>query len=226
MLTLALDKLTPAQLQAVVELHNRGTIPALWEPLEKGALTEDERRHLAGLRRRLFSCRTQVTNDATIWARAIYPLLVLAERDHLRVYAEVPLSANLLGAALSGQVDGAFAPEGLDQEESPPSLLIVEAKREVEGHQPVAQLLGGMLCAAWQNHRLRPQPEQRQYGAYTVADVWTMVQADISGLDEERPQVVVAFSREYAEKTEAPTDRKSTRLNSSHEFVSRMPSSA
>ena len=62
-----------------MELHNRGTAPALREPLEKGALTEDERRRerrrLVGLRRRLFSCRTQVTNDATIWARAIFLLL-------------------------------------------------------------------------------------------------------------------------------------------------------
>jgi hypothetical protein len=98
-----------------------------------------------------------------------------------------------------------MAPEGIDQEVTPPYLLIVEAKRGVEGHDPVAQLAGGPLCAAWQNHRLRPQSDQRIYGAYTVADVWTMVQAEISGLDGERPRMTLGFSREYMEKTEAPT---------------------
>ena len=64
MLTLTLGKLTPGQLREIVELHNRGTVPALWEPLEGGELTEDERLHLAGLRRRLLSYWTQVANEA------------------------------------------------------------------------------------------------------------------------------------------------------------------
>ena len=98
-----------------------------------------------------------------------------------------------------------MAPEGIDSEVSPPYLLIVEAKRGVEGHDPVAQLAGGLLCAAWQNHLLRPQSDQRIFGAYTVADVWTMVQAEISGLDGERPRMTLSFSGEYMEKTEAPT---------------------
>ena len=36
---------------------------------------------------------------------------------------------------------------------------------------------------------------------------------------------IMAFVKEFNERT-AKQDRKSTRLNSSHEFVSRMPSSA
>lgn len=72
--------------------------------------------------------------------KARMPLEALdgAERDQLRVYAEVPLSANLPRAALSGEVNGVFAPEGLDQEVSPPYLLIVAAKRGVEGHDTVS----------------------------------------------------------------------------------------
>ena len=43
----------------------------------------------------------------------------------------------------------------------------------------------------------------------------------------EEKQVVLDFSREdVSSGKRAPEDRKSTRLNSSHEFVSRMPSSA
>ena len=41
-----------------------------------------------------------------------------------------------------------------------------------------------------------------------------------------RLDTLVARFRDYTDKLFAKQDRKSTRLNSSHEFVSRMPSSA
>ena len=87
MQTFTLGKLTLAQLREVVDLHNRGTVPALWAPMEQGELTDEERMLLASLRRRLQSYRTEMANEATIWARVIYPLLVLAERDRLRAYS-------------------------------------------------------------------------------------------------------------------------------------------
>jgi hypothetical protein len=54
-----------------------------------------------------------------------------------------------------------------------------------------------------QNHKRRPSAEQRLYGAYTVADVWTFLQGTVTGLDEGRPAIVTVASREYTEKTEA-----------------------
>ncbi len=68
----------------------------------------------------------------------------------------------------------------------------------------MAQLLGGLLCAARRNHQSRTRTEHTLYGAYTIADLWTFVQATFTNLDAERPVVTTAFSREYMEKTEAP----------------------
>ena len=44
--------------------------------------------------------------------------------------------------------------------------------------------------------------------------------------DYGRLSTTQAFLKELSSETGIPADRKSTRLNSSHEFVSRMPSSA
>lgn len=113
------------------------------------------------------------------------------------------MSATLPRGELRGEVDGALAHEGLGAEVTPPYLLIVEAKRGVENHDPVAQLIGGLVCAAWQNKRAHAQEEQHLAGAYTVSDLWTFVEAWVTALDSEQPKVRVVFSREYTEKTEA-----------------------
>jgi hypothetical protein len=203
MSTYALGQLTMDQLAELADIQDRGSLPGLWEERELGQLSEDEKVSLAGLRGRLVSYRTHLVNEATIWARAIYPLLAMAERDNIRAYSEVPLSATFRRGELRGEVDGALARMGIEAEAAPPYLLVVEAKRGVEGHEPVAQLLGGLLCAARKNHKHHPRPEQVLYGVYTIADVWTFLQVTISGLDEERPTLSTAFSREYTEKTEA-----------------------
>ncbi len=192
-----------AQLREFAEIDNRGVVPSVWASLEQGDLTEEEEQFLAFLRKRLFYYKTQMANEATIWARAIYPLLLLAERDDLRAYSQVPLAAKLFHGELHGEVDGVLAREGIDQDVTPPYVLVVEAKRGVEGHDPVAQLLGGLLCAAWENQQVHKRDEHHLYGAYTVADVWTFVDVKISSIDGEAPRMVMAFSREYMEKTEA-----------------------
>jgi hypothetical protein len=81
---------------------------------------------------------------------------------------------------------------------------VVGAKRGVEANEPAAQLLGGLLCAAWKNHKQHPRLEHRLYGVITVADVWTFVSVTISGFDGDKLILATAFSREYTEKTEAP----------------------
>jgi hypothetical protein len=115
----------------------------------------------------------------------------------------VPLGATFGRGELRGEVDGALARMGIEGEPVPPYLLVVEAKRGVEGHDPVAQLIGGLLCAAQKNHHHTPEAEHVLYGAFTVADVWTFVEVTISGLESERPRVMFAGSREYVEKLEA-----------------------
>jgi hypothetical protein len=203
MATYPLGQLKMNQLVELAEIQDRGVLPDLWEDRPLAPLAEDEQVVLAVLCKRLVAHRTILVNEATIWARAIYPLLVLAERDNICAFAEVPLGATFARGELRGEVDGALARMGIEGEPVPPYLLVVEAKRGVEGHDPVAQLIGGLLCAAQKNHQHTPETEHVLYGAYTVADVWTFVEVTISGLDGERPRVMFAGSREYVEKLEA-----------------------
>ncbi len=132
-------------------------------------------------------------------------MLTLAERDNIRAYSEVALSAMLSHGELRGGVDGALAKMGIEGSPVPPYVLIVEAKRGVEGHEPVTQLLSGLLCAAWTNHRQKPRSEHHLCGVFTVSDVWTFVDATITDMDGDRPLIRIASSREYTEKTEAAT---------------------
>lgn len=203
MSTYTLAQVKLAQLRELALIDNLGVVPSVWASLEQGELTEEEEQVLAFLRKRILYYKTQMASEATIWSRAIYPLLLLAERDDLRAYSQVPLAAQLSRGELRGEVDGVLAREGIDQEVTPPYVLVVEAKRGVEGHDPVAQLLGGLLCAAWENQRQQRRKEHHLYGAYTVADVWTFVDVKITDIDGEQPRMVMAFSREYTEKTEA-----------------------
>jgi hypothetical protein len=200
-----LRQLTAARLGELVEIVDRGVLPELWEERQADPFTEDERVRLAALRRQLVSFKVHIVNEATIWARAIYPLLAMAERDKIRAFAQVAISGTFGNGELRGEVDGALAPMGLVGDAVPPYLLVVEAKRGVEAHDPIAQLLGGLLCAARRNHTRRPRGEHVIYGAYTIADVWTFIEATIAGLDGDRPRVTTAFSREYTETAEAET---------------------
>jgi hypothetical protein len=197
--------LTLDRLREFVELRDQGIQQHLWDERRGGDLTEREQVFVSVLCEHLLSERTTLLNEATIWARAIYPLLELAERDDVRAYAEVSLSAKLGYGELRGEVDGELATRGLDAQAVSPYLVVVEAKRGVEGTDPIAQLHGALLCAAWQNQRRQPLPEHRIYGAYTVADTWSFVECTATGLDEARPTMTTAGSREYLERTEATT---------------------
>jgi hypothetical protein len=200
-----LGTLTIAQLRELVQLDDHGVMPARFDERAVGDLTKDDQQALAVLRRNILSYRPLLANEATLWARVIYPLLLLGERDNIRAFSLVPLAAALPRGELRGEVDGALAGMDIEADAMPPYLLVVEAKRGVEGRSPVAQLLGGLLCAGWHNHQKRPQAEQVLYGAYTVADVWTFLQVTLTELTSEVPRMRIVSSREYAETSEAAT---------------------
>lgn len=187
----------------LVKLHERGIVHEPWEDLARGELTIDEQRIIervaAGLRR----IQPSLANEATVWSRAVYPLLFLAETERIVVQSEVPLRARIGDVELSGTADGAFGTPisgGLRA----PFLIVVEAKRGVEGTDPVAQLYGEVLAAASANARDSGRPAQQMYGAYTVGDNWTFVRADLEGLDGAHPTMSVVCSSEINEKLEAP----------------------
>jgi len=201
MKTYAFKDLTNAKLAEFASIRHDTRDPRTWDDLARHELGERERLAIDLIVDRLLYYKTQRVNEATIWARAIYPLLALAERDEIRAWSAVPLAATFDGVELRGEIDGALA-GSIDEEIGLPYLVVVEAKRGIGATDPVAQLLGAMLCAA----RINLQaglPADEVYGAYTVADVWTFLRGQLLW-DGDRPQMGVLSSREYWEKTEAP----------------------
>jgi hypothetical protein len=186
----------------VCELHHFGVSPGLWDERPLGDLTADKQHFLATLRKHIVPYSVQLANEATIWARAIYPLLALAERDDIRAWSLVALAGKLNDVEIRGEVDGALA-SSFDEEVELPYFVVVEAKRGVGGSDPVPQLLGAMLCAAQRNER-DGHPAHEIYGCYTIAAVWTFVRGKLDW-SQPKPSLTVLSSREYMERTEAPS---------------------
>jgi hypothetical protein len=91
-------------------------------------------------------------NEATIWSRAVYPLLELAEMGGVRAWAAVPITAKdpYSDTEIAGVVDGVLAPEALAAgDPGQPFLLVVEAKRGVDATDPWPQLLAALLAVLW-----------------------------------------------------------------------------
>ncbi len=84
-----------------------------------------------------------------------------------------------------------------------PYLVMVETKRGIENTNPIFQLYGQLLAAAWLNHQLKEQEIQEIFGCFTIADAWTFVRAEVSAIESDRPTLKVEFSPEYAEKFDA-----------------------
>jgi len=202
MKTYAFKDLSMATLAEIAVVGHEPRQPAFWERLAQREIGQQQRAAIDFIVAKLIDYKTQRVNEATIWARAIYPLLALAERDDIRAWSQVPLAGKLNDAELRGEVDGALA-SSFDEEMELPYFVVVEAKRGVGGTDPVAQLLGAMLCAAQRNERDGP-PAEQIYGCYTIAAVWTFMRGKLDW-SQPKPSITVLSSREYTEKTEAPT---------------------
>ena len=96
--------------------------------------------------------------------------------------------------ALEGVVDGTLAagPPGAAEA---PYLVVMVAKRGFEGKSPQPQLFGQLLVAATINQKTEA------FGAYTIADIWTFVRAEIV-LSAGAPTTLSTISPEYAERSE------------------------
>jgi hypothetical protein len=202
MKTYAFNTLSSAVLAEVATIRHEPTDPAFWDDLARHELAETERAALKIFTAKLLEYKSHRVNEATIWARAIYPLLMLAERGSIRAWSLVPLAATFDGLELHGEADGALA-VSVDEEIGLPYLVVMEAKRGTSGTDPVAQLLGAMLCAARLNEQ-GGRSISEIYGCYTIADVWTFVRGRLDG-SQGRPVMSVLSSREYWEKNEAAT---------------------
>jgi hypothetical protein len=197
-------------------LHASAAEP--WSSLAKTPLTAQERADLDALRRRLAFTSTSRANEATLWARAIYPLLMVAEVDDVRAWSQVALSVVVRGddlrglgdepLRLHGIVDGALAVDAAGQPVAP-FFLVVEAKRALDAVDPLPQLQGAMLTVALQRLEDQPDREHDVYGCFTIGDAWTFVRghfARAQGADG-RQEVRADYhpSRELSEHAEADT---------------------
>jgi hypothetical protein len=201
---LLFSQLTREDIATLVKVHDQRIHEDIWDELAQGELSESEQRFIDTVVDGFHRVSPTLVNEATVWARSIFPLFLLAETEGVVVQADVPLSARVGDIELAGSADGAFGTPVLG-ELAAPFLIVVEAKRGVEGYNPVMQLYGELVAAACLNMRETGRPAQRIYGCYTVGATWTFVRADVEGLDTERPSLSVASSPELSQRLQAGT---------------------
>jgi hypothetical protein len=201
---LTFSKITVDDLTSLARIDDRGATDEPWAMLARGDLSAQARQGIeqvvAGLRR----FPPGLVNEATIRARVVVPLLTLVEVDRVAAYADVPLAARLPHVELTGVADAALG-QPFAGELRAPFLVVVEAKRGIESHNPVPQLYAEMLAAGWMNAQGRAPAEAHVFGCYTVGDCWTFVQMTARGLDTDSPALTVCSSPEYGTRTEAET---------------------
>ena len=137
-------QLSEETLRALVTLNIQVGVSDQWENMQKSDLTPAEATQIAYLKSILRERDLVVMNEATLWARAIYPLLVLAEQAYVQAWTSIPLKAIYPTFQLEGEADGALAPAAAGKPQAP-YLIVHEAKRGVHASDPQTQLYGEML---------------------------------------------------------------------------------
>jgi hypothetical protein len=198
---LSFSKVSKADLKRFVQLEEKGIAAYSWLDLDHIQLTKDEVQQLQYIQSHLLNYSLHLMNEATIWARGIYPFLLLAEQDQVQALAEVPLQAKYSLFELEGIADGVLA-KGIANSAEVPYLVVVEAKKGLDNQNPLYQLYGQLLAAGHLNWEENQKDPQEIYGCYTIADVWTFVRANIANLKSEYPKITLEFSREYSSKNE------------------------
>ena len=201
---LTMGKLTLTDIKQVVQLQEEGVKSYPWLSVEDISLTPDEETQLQFMQSKLTHEPTHLLNEATIWSRAIYPLLLLAEQDDIRAWSEVPLYAEYPAFQVSGVADGVLGKTVAGRMVAP-YLVMVEAKRGLGGEDPIPQLYGQLLAAAQMNQIDQPQDAQQLFGCFTIADNWTFVKAIVSARGSNTPVLAVQYSPEFAERFESAT---------------------
>lgn len=194
--TYSLAQLTEETLKKVVTLSEEDGAVKTWEKMQI-ALTSEEQTLLDYFKSDAQQRHLTILNEATLWSRAIYPLLRLAEQGHIRAWSGVPLKAAYPTFELEGEADGALAPSVAGRIE-PPYLIVHEAKRGINAPNPQFQLYGEILAAAWLNWQADTNPAQKLFGCYTVTDRWNFVHAVVDEIEGEKPRLHVEFAPVYS----------------------------
>lgn len=197
-------QITLEDLRGLAEINDVGLRSKPWDALARAELTAAEESVVAHISADLRRYQPSLVNETTVFARSIYPLLVLAETEGVQALADVGIRAQIGDVELAGTADGAMG-RAVAGELRAPFLLLVEAKRGIEGASPVAQLYAEMFAAVLSNARELGLTASALYGCYTIADNWTFVQLTAEGLDSPRPSLTIVTSSELNEKVEAGT---------------------
>lgn len=202
MQTYTYANLTQADIHTLCQFTVR--VPSYTWYDESYLLDAEEKLRVADITTRLQRDKTSIMNEATLWSRAIYPLLMLAERDYIRAWSQVPLRVSYPHAELQGIADGILG-MSLSGDIDVPYLLVIEAKWGLSSPDPRPQLYGQLLAAARLNWQHTPRPVINLFGCYTIVDNWTFVYATVQQIDSDSPSLTIELSREYTQKTEAAT---------------------
>ena len=195
MQTYRFSELTEETLDSLVTLHEKIGVSEAWAQMQI-TLTAEEGKRIDIFRADLEELELIAMNEATLWSRVVYPLLVLAEQEHIRAWAGVPLKATYATFQLEGEADGALAPCILGRMRQP-YFLVHETQPGVNAPDPLYHLLGEMLAAAWLNWKKDANPEPEIFGCYTVAASWAFVRGVVGEMDSEKPTFAVEKSRTY-----------------------------
>ncbi len=209
MATLILGKITIDDIKQNVLLQESGIQDYEWLRTEGTELSEDEKAHLGFINGWLTREPLHLLNEATIWSRAIYPLLVLAEQGDIRARAQVSMSAEYPEFSITGVADGVIG-KAIAERIIAPYLVVIEAKRGIGGEDPIPQLYGQLLAAAKINQTSNDAPLEL-FGCYTVADTWTFIRAVVSGLNT-HPTLTVEYSSEFSQRYDAEGILKTLKL--------------
>ena len=196
------SQLSEECLTTLVTLDEKIGVSGEWARMQEVALTSRELAQLDYLKSTLRERQLVLMNEGTLWARAIYPLLTLAERDYIQAWTGVPLKATYPTFQLEGEADGALAPS-VGGKIRPPYFIVHEAKRGITAPNPQYQLFGEMLAAAWLNWKTDANAEQEIFGCYTVTDNWAFVKGVVTDMETEKPTFSVEFSPVYDEVSDA-----------------------
>jgi len=168
---------------------------------------EIQQQQLRWIEQMLNTSSPHLLNEATLWARCIYPMLALAEQGNVRAYSEVPIAIKYPDFEVNGIIDGALGQE-ISGRIKAPYFVVVEAKRGVGAEDPVPQLYAQLLATAQLNYFTYHRTEEPEitievFGAYIIADSWTFAKAAISGLTQSPTTMTVQQSREFTQRHQA-----------------------
>ncbi|NJO14778.1 MAG: hypothetical protein HC877_03240 [Thioploca sp.] len=103
---LTLSSRSKSLLKRFISLTEQDSNTYEWLKTDEVLLNDLEQQQLQYLKSRLLVEHMHLMNEATLWSRAIYPLLSLAEQGNIRTWAGVPLYACYAHFEIEGIADG------------------------------------------------------------------------------------------------------------------------